>query len=199
MDLTEDTRVTTIMAACYNKNPKKYPALLVGSGAHIEPDKAIQKALFEMEFGLIEALENPNKKKVNHPNEISTMYENSRYYLNPKRRKYWEFMISGKEAKGIPSFLKKPFRNNHDTLMHVVNHLHSLNHRVIWVDITPHDMKKMGLIVVKVFVTGFQPLYIGNKVRINLDRLNPVARWIGHNSNTTRLASESNSAPHPLP
>ena len=74
-----------------------------------------------------------------------------------------------------------------------------MNHRVIWVDLTPHDMKKMGLVVVKVFVSGFQPLYVGNKRRLNLDRLDTVARWLGDTIEKTRLSSDLNSAPHPLP
>ena len=199
VNLTNDSRVTAIMAVCYNKNPKKYPALVVGSGAHTDPDKAIQKALFEMEFGVIEALENPQKKKVNNPDEISTIFENSRYYLNPNKRKYWEFMISGKETDELQSFTKKPLRNNHETLIQVAKDLNAMNHRVIWVDLTPHDMKKMGLVVVKVFVSGFQPLYVGNKRRLNLDRLDTVAWWLGDTIEKNRLSSELNSAPHPLP
>jgi hypothetical protein len=152
-----------------------------------------------MEFGVIEALENPQKKKVNNPDEISTIFENSRYYLNPNKRKYWEFMISGKETDELQSFTKKPLRNNHETLIQVAKDLNAMNHRVIWVDLTPHDMKKMGLVVVKVFVSGFQPLYVGNKRRLNLDRLDTVARWLGDTIEKNRLSSELNSAPHPLP
>jgi hypothetical protein len=84
-------------------------------------------------------------------------------------------------------------------LMQIVKHLHRTNHRVIWVDVTPNDIKKRGLSVVKVFVTGFQPLYIGNKIRLNLERLNSSATRFGLNVRPTRTASELNSAPHPLP
>ncbi len=199
VDLTNDTDVTTIMAVCYNKKPDKYPALIIGSASHVEPEKALQKALFEMEFALIEALENPKKKKVNNPNEISSIYQNSRYYLNPRRRKYWQFMISGKVTSQRRIFRKKTFKNNYEMLLQVVKHLHRMNHRVVWVDLTPSDMKKMGLVVVKVFVTGFQPLYIGNKLRLNLDRLNSSARSFGLDVKLTRAASELNLAPHPLP
>ena len=83
--------------------------------------------------------------------------------------------------------------------MQIVRHLHKIDHKVVWVDITPSDMKKLGLVVVKVFVTGFQPLYIGNKLRLNLDRLNSHAKNFGLNVKSTRAASELNLAPHPLP
>ena len=199
LDLTNDTGVTTIMAVCYNKKPEKYPALIIGSASHVDPQKALQKALFEMEFALIEALENPKKKKVNDPNEISSIYQNSRYYLNPSRRKYWYFMISGKKTSRLDILKRKTFKNNFDMLMQVVRHLHKMDHKVVWVDITPSDMKKRGLVVVKVFVTGFQPLYIGNKLRLNLDRLNAHARNFGLDVKSTRSASELNLAPHPLP
>ena len=199
VDLTNDTDVTTIMAVCYNKKPDNYPALIIGSASHVNPETALQKALFEMEFALIEALENPKKKKVNHPEEISSIYQNSRYYLDPKRRKYWQFMISGKKISHRRIITKKTIKNNYKILMQIVKHLHKMNHRVIWVDITPNDMKKMGLVVVKVFVTGFQPLYIGNKTRLNMDRLNTSARRFGIDVKSTRASTELNPAPHPLP
>jgi len=199
VDLTNDTDVTTIIAVCYNKKPDNYPALIIGSASHVDPEIALQKALFEMEFALIEALENPKKKKVNHPEEISSIYQNSRYYLDPKRRKYWQFMISGKKTSHRHIITKKTIKNNYEMLMQIVKRLHKMNHRVIWVDITPNDMKKKGLIVVKVFVTGFQPLYIGNKTRLNMDRLNTSARRFGLDVKSTRASSELNPAPHPLP
>jgi ribosomal protein S12 methylthiotransferase accessory factor len=86
VNLTNDILVTTIMAVCHNKRADRYPALVVGTGTHIDPQKALQKALFEMEFALIEAMENPDKKEVEHPDKISEIFENFRYYLNPKRR-----------------------------------------------------------------------------------------------------------------
>jgi len=199
VDLTNDTRVPTVMAVCYNKKPSKYPALLVGTGSHIEPEKAVQKALFEMEFMLIEALENPNKKKITRPDEISTMYEHPLYYLNPKMRKYWEFMISAKQTSELPMLAKSSFKDNYSMLMQVVKLLDSMNHRVIWVDITPSDINRMGLKAVKVFVTGFQPLYVGNKFRLNLERIHSSAERLGYNIKATMVRSELNSAPHPLP
>ena len=48
VDITNDTNVPTVMAVCYNKSDN-YPALIVGSGTHVDPKKAIRKALFEVE------------------------------------------------------------------------------------------------------------------------------------------------------
>jgi thiazole/oxazole-forming peptide maturase SagD family component len=197
--MTGDTRIPAIAAVCYNNDPTKYPALLVGAGSHIEPEKAVQKALFEMEFMLSEMLEHPNKKKITSPDQITTMYEHPLYYLNPKMRKYWKFMISGKQTCELPTLRKRFSRDNHSTLRQIVKLLHSMKHRVIWVDITPSDLNRIGLKAVKVFVTGFQPLYVGNELRLNLERLNSSAERLGRKITAARTVSELNPAPHPLP
>jgi hypothetical protein len=57
----------------------------------------------------------------------------------------------------------------------------------------------MGLKAVKVFVTGFQPLYVGSKLRLNLDRLQEAAQYVSRDIKAKRTGSELNSAPHPLP
>lgn len=198
VDLTSDTTIPTIMAACHNKNPNRSPALLVGTGCHIDPAKALQKALFEMEFMLTEMMKHPNKKKINRPNQISTMFEHPLYYLNPNKRKYWEFMIHGAKKSTLQKLAKISFKSNYDELMYIVRHLHGMNHRVLAVDITPFDIGKMGVKAVKVFVTGFQPLYVGNRLRLNLVRLRTSAHKMNYHA-IANSSSEINLAPHPLP
>ena len=199
VDMTGDTQIPAIAAVCYNKDPTKYPALLVGAGSHTDPEKAVQKALFEMEFMLSEMLEHPNKKKITHPHQITTMYEHPLYYLNPKMRKYWKFMISGKQTSKLPALRTNFSKDNHIRLTQIVKLLHNNKHRVVCVDLTPSDLKRRGLKSVKVFVTGFQPLYVGTELRLNLERLNSSAERIGRKYKADRNVSELNLAPHPLP
>lgn len=198
VNLTIDTNIPTVAAICYNKNPNKYPALLVGAGSHIEPDKAVQKALFEMEFMLSEVLANPKKEKISRPEEISSMYKHPLYYLNPKTRKFWEFVINSTETSDLPSSVDRS-KDDHDTLMQIVQTLHNMNRKVVYVDITSSEINRMGLKAVKVFVTDFQPLYVGTKRRVNLRRLEEAARYVTENIKAARFSSELNSAPHPLP
>jgi ribosomal protein S12 methylthiotransferase accessory factor len=198
VDLTNDSRVPTVMAVCYNNDPGKYPAVEVGTGTHIEPEKAVQKALLEMETGLIHNLEEDQDRRILDEDQISAIYEHAIYYLNPKKRKYWEFMISSKQASKMSKFRGKVFENQNAVLMHIVKHLHTLGRRVVYVDITPSDIRSLGLVAVKVFVTGFQPMYSGNKVRLNLYRLHQSAQYVQRNIGAARIGNELNSAPHPL-
>ncbi len=198
IDLTNDTRIPTAAAICYNNNPNKYPAVLVGAGSHIDPGKAVQKALFEMEFMLSEILEHPNKKKIARLEDITSMYKHPLYYLNPRKRKYWEFMINSKQTSELPKLIKRS-KHDYDTLMQIVELLDSMNHRVIYVDITSSEISRIGLRAVKVFVTGFQPLYVGTKTRMNIARLNEAAKHVTRNIKATRVHSGLNTAPHPLP
>ena len=198
VDLTNDSHVPTVMAVCCNNNPDKYPALEVGTATHAEPEKAIQKALFEMETGLIHYLEDVQEKEILYPNQITSIHENAKYYRNPKMRKYWEFMISSKQTSKLSRFAGRVFKNQNVLLMQIVKQLHMRGHRVVYVDITASDIRNLGLRAVKVFVTGFQPLYVGNKLRLNLDRLHESAEYVRNNIGTTRVSTELNSAPHPL-
>jgi ribosomal protein S12 methylthiotransferase accessory factor len=198
VDLTNDTNIPTVMAVCYNRNPSKYPALVVGTGSHIDPEKAIQKALFEMEFLLIEFLESPVENKITNPNQISSIFEHPHFYLNPRTRKYWKFMIQSKKKTIMPK-LKKEYKDSYLLLKEIVGRLNKMNHRVIYVDVTSSDIQRAGLVTAKVFVTGMQPMYIRNEFRLCLDRLAMVPMRLGYTRSKRIDISKLNSAPHPLP
>lgn len=73
-----------------------------------------------------------------------------------------------------------------------------MNHRVIYSDITPVDIKNIGLTAVKVFITGFQPLYFGNNPRLSLNRLQLVPLSLGYKRRSTEI-SNFNVVPPSLP
>lgn len=199
IDLTNDTHVPTIMAACYNESAEKYPALVIGIGTHIEPEKALQKALFEMEISVLDVLNKPMEKKISIE-QISKPYDHKVFYLNPKMRKYWDFMLNSRKKKYVlPKGIGASFKNNssYSLLRRVVRQLHTMNYRVLFSDITPTDMKGLGLSAVKVLIPGFQPLYFGNNIRLST-RLNTVPIILGYNSRITD-DFELNLEPHPLP
>jgi ribosomal protein S12 methylthiotransferase accessory factor len=197
--ILNDTNIPTVMAVCYNKAPDKYPAMVVGTASHIVPELAIKKALFEMEFQLIIYLEKPVKGKVLYPNQISASYEHPMLYLNPENRKYWDFMIKSDRRSVLPRSARRTVEDTYGLLMRIVRLLNKMNHRVIQVDITPPDMGKLGLNVVKVLVTGFQPLYFKNNVRLSLERLNAVPPLLGFSTKAEAHQRPLNTAPHPLP
>lgn len=197
--LMNDTHVPTVMAVCYNRERDKYPAMVVGTASNIKPEVALKKALFEMEFQLIIYLQNPPEHKIIHPNQISMSYEHPMFYLNPENRMYWDFMIRGTRRSVLSSLSRRSTENKYTVLVRIVRLLNKLNHRVICVDITPPDIRKLGLNVVKVLVTDFQPLYFKNNARLSLQRLHTVPAPLGYNKNATLRESGLNSAPHPLP
>jgi ribosomal protein S12 methylthiotransferase accessory factor len=199
VDLTNDLNVPVVVAACYNRIEAKFPGLVVGAGAHLDPEVAIKKALFEMEFGLINVLEDPGKRKIIHPDRISASYEHPFVYLNPKMRKHWGFMISSTRKSVLTRSIRRSFKTNYlGSLKRIVRVLHSMNHRPVYVDITPPDINRLGLFSVKVLITGLQPLYFMDNARLNLERLLTVRRYLGSGKKVV-MASELNYAPHPLP
>jgi ribosomal protein S12 methylthiotransferase accessory factor len=199
VNLTNDTNIPTVMAACYNLSRDKYPALVVGTGSHIEPELAIKKALFEMEFQLINYLQEPPKRKILSANQISASYEHPVFYLNPKMRKYWDFMIKSKKKSILPRRGYSLNEGKKESLMRIVRLLNNKNHRTIFVDVTPSDIRNLGLKVVKVLVTGLQPLYFRDRIRPNFERLCSVPSSLGYKTKRVERISQLNSAPHPLP
>jgi thiazole/oxazole-forming peptide maturase SagD family component len=197
--LINDTHVPTIMAVCYNKARDKFPAMVVGTASNIDPEVALKKALFEMEFQLLIYLQNPPERKIIHPNQISTSFEHPMFYLNPENRMYWDFMIRGKRRSILSPLSRRRTENKYTVLVRIVRLLNKLNHRAICVDITPPDIRNLGLNVVKILVTDFQPLYFKNNARLSFQRLHTVPVSLGYRKNATLHESELNSAPHPLP
>ncbi len=205
VDLTNDVEIPVFLAACYNRNDR-YPGLIVGLGCHFNPKTAIQKALFEMELMLREFLESPNKRNISIK-RISSPMDHGIFYFNPKMRKYWDFMIEGKKddfysihGNSIIEYTNNDTRESNRLLTKIVKSSHTMNHRVLYVDITPADICRMRVVVVKVFVTGLQPMYFGtNYQRLNLQRLYQVPLTLGYNQMRFPDAfPELNLAPHPL-
>ena len=196
LDLTNEIGVPTVGAVCYNKDPNKYPAMLVGSGTHIDPKRAVQKALAEMELILVDTLENPDREKIVKPEEITSMYKHTLFYFNPEMRKHWEFMIASKRKNALRPLDESSLKDNKTLLMWIVKRLNAFNYRTVWVDITSPDIYKLGLKVVKVLVTGLQPLYMGLGIRLNTQRLADAPPRLGYKASNL---SQLNSAPHPLP
>jgi ribosomal protein S12 methylthiotransferase accessory factor len=120
-------------------------------------------------------------------------------YLNPENRAYWDFMISSDRSTVLPRLARNKVEDTYGLLMRIVRLLSKMNHKVIRVDITPPDMRELGLNVVKVLVTGFQPLYFKSNTRLSLDRLNTVPSHLGFNTKAGAYRRPLNVAPHPLP
>jgi ribosomal protein S12 methylthiotransferase accessory factor len=196
LDLTNDIGIPTVAAVCYNNNPRKYPAMLVGTGTHIDPKRATEKALAEMELILLDTLENPDRERIVKPEEITNMYKHTLFYLNPEVRKYWQFMISSKRKTVLPTLAEASFKDNKKLLMWIVKKLNSFNYRTICVDLTSPDIRNLGLKVIKVLVTGLQPLHMGLGVRLNTRRLADAPPRLGYKALDL---SQLNPAPHPLP
>jgi ribosomal protein S12 methylthiotransferase accessory factor len=196
IDLTNDTNIPTVMAVCYNR-PGEYPALIIGTASHIEPEKAIQKALFEMELLLISVLEYPNRRKV-ELGYIATPYDHVLFYLNPDMRKYWEFVIASEKRSSL-LYSRTGMGNTDDytLLMQIARSLHNLNYRPIYVDITPSDVRSLGIHVVKTFITGFQPMYFKEEYARYTQRVNTVPERLGYR-HASKTAWELNMTPHPL-
>jgi hypothetical protein len=165
----------------------------------------MQKALFEMELLLRDFLERPIKKKI-AIRRISSPIDHGIFYFNPKMRKYWDFMINGKKNSNFSLDHGNDIINYGDNvkdgytlLSEIVKSLHERNHRVFYVDITPADIRRLGIVVVKVFVTGLQPMYFGtNYERLNLQRLYGVPITLAYHKRNPHSFPVLNLAPHPL-
>ena len=107
-------------------------------------------------------------------------------------------MIASKKTSDLPRSADST-KHDHDKLMQIVQNLHNMNRKVVYVDITSSELSRIGLKAVKVFVTDFQPLYVGTQRRVNLRRLEEAGRYVTKNIKAARFGSELNSAPHPLP
>jgi thiazole/oxazole-forming peptide maturase SagD family component len=195
IDLTNDTEVPVIMALCFSRN-NRYPSMLTTTACHPQADKAIEKALLDLEALLQSIFEHSELQSIKDKSMIRKPFDHCKFYLDPSRKHLWEFMLNGKKNADKPAsnFPGNPRR----ALETIVKKLNLRGHTSISINITPPDIIAFGPKVVKVFVTNFQPIYFHEQYhRLSLSRLTEVPKKLVYHSQSRKVKT-FNMSPHPL-
>lgn len=166
MDMTTDLGVPCMLAMLRRENGG--PGVGIGASCRSQPAEAAEKAIIEVYHCMSWVTDldrsglGPLKRE-----EVKTFEDHTRYYLRPERFKNLEFLISGPADAPPASALEADTPERE--LRSLCELLKGFGFRVILVDVTPEDVRELGLAVVRAIVPGLHPLSCGPG-REHLDR-----------------------------
>jgi thiazole/oxazole-forming peptide maturase SagD family component len=156
MDMTTDIGVPCMLAMLQRDNGQ---GVAVGAGCRFKPAEAAEKAIIEAYHCMcwLLDLERPGLGAV-ELDEIKTFEDHTRYYIQPDRFSNLAFLISGPVGRPAPPFDASTPEREVQSLCAI---LKDRGFRVILVDMTPEDVREVGLAVVRAIVPGLHPLSCG--------------------------------------
>lgn len=154
----------------------------IGAGANLDSDVAIRKSLVECLFTYFYS-KSIMDLRVSDKRKIHALYEHFLYYQGAK---FKNLLVDGEKIRYVRRRLSQK------TLL---SRLAALGHDVYYTDITTHDVKCAGLVVVRVVIPGFIDL---NKSHV-LPRLAAKRFKTVPDALNLRCDKEFSDEPHPFP
>jgi ribosomal protein S12 methylthiotransferase accessory factor len=200
-NVSTDLPVYVIMAVSLGDGAQE-PAALVGLGCHLDPNAALEKALFEIcQIRPSERRRFLDGSACNHLKryeDIKTLHDHSEWLMRPERRSELAFLLEHGRRQALADLPNRSTGNTAGDLEIVVNGMLKVGSRVAFADLTTADVRPYGIVVVRAFATGLQPMHFGHgEDRLGGRRLFELPRTLGY---TAEVAGERdlNPCPHPL-
>jgi ribosomal protein S12 methylthiotransferase accessory factor len=159
-DLTLDFKVPVISVLLRGKRP---PYFTFGSGASFSVEEAIIKALQE---SLLKRYELKNSRVRSQPlknfNYIQHLYQHSTFYAENNVFEAFKFLYKSpllskekwKEYKNI----SQKFKTINQKINYLKTHVEELKTDLIFINLTPEELKVYNLYIVRVIIPGLLPL-----------------------------------------
>jgi ribosomal protein S12 methylthiotransferase accessory factor len=196
-----DLEVAVFLAIGVAEDDRELPAAVVGLGAHPEAQTAAWKAFLEV--GQIRpalrrrlcATETQERMQslLADPKLVERLEDHDLLYSHPGALSKLEFL-----RKTPVTRTEWPAGERQRDLTWLVEHLEAKGHELIYFDLTPHDMKRLGLYTARAIIPGFQPIDFGfHRLRLGGERLYQLPVQLGLRA---RVATPEtlNSDPHPI-
>lgn len=185
-ETTTDLDVPVMMAMIRDKT-KIGPAISVGAGSSLDPEKAVIKSILEAQQGRIwirfsYIVEGKPEIK---PSEIVDMKTRSYYWYNEDKIPELDFLLKNEEIKGLSS-INNQENNFQENIGKISNKLLEKEYDLFIADISTIDVKKVGSRVVKVICPELQPFYLNENYPVYSKRLENY------------LQGPINKVPHPV-
>jgi ribosomal protein S12 methylthiotransferase accessory factor len=181
---------------------RRDPAVLVGLGCHLDPAKAVLKALFE-----ICQVRPSEARRFRHDqagrnlrgySDVKTLHDHSAFLMLPERLHEMAFFLESGNKQKLADLENRSAGNTERDLARAVEGLTQAGCRVAYADLTTADVRPFNIRVVRTLVTSLQPMHFGwGEERLGGARLFDAARKLGYASET-RTAKDLNPCPHPL-
>jgi ribosomal protein S12 methylthiotransferase accessory factor len=201
--LHTDLPVHVFMGIGYQLKGDDGPCVVVGLGADFDAATAAKSALLEIgqiRPSLKQRMRNPETKVrlaelLENPGLVRDLEDHDLLYSSRKMIHAFDFLFnSPMEAFEWEINLE----DNSERLNRLVEELKSKNSDLIYYNLTPPEMEKLGLHTVRVIIPDMQPIHFGHEnIRLGGKRLYELPYRLGLKSKIA-TPSELNENPHPL-
>jgi ribosomal protein S12 methylthiotransferase accessory factor len=199
-DVTTDVAIPAMMGVSLDPSGRG-PAAVVGLGCHLDPERAVLRALFEIcQVRPGEARRQGEREQgrgLKEYADVRTLEDHSSFFADAERLGELSFLLHGdrRPHRAPPPRLAA---SAEDALRPCVEALARVGCRVAYVDLTTADVEALGVKVVRTFATGLQPIHFGHgEERLGGKRLYDVPRRLGY-GHAVRTEGSLNPCPHPL-
>lgn len=192
MDITTDIGIPCMLAMLRRQNGQ---GVAIGASCRLRPADAAEKAIIEAYHCMswITDLERSGMGAV-ALDEVKTFEDHTRYYMDPERFPNLEFLVSG-PAEWTPAPGVVPTGTAEGDLRRLCELLRESGLRTILVDVTPDDVRELGMVIVRAIVPGLHPLSCGpGREHFDRRRLEQFSAKRGQ-----ELPSTLNQDLHPFP
>ena len=201
LSLATDQAATVVMALAQDPSPDG-AFHLIGLGCDLNPAAAVDKAVFELcqqRAGIgIRMRAGDYRARLTGPEAVRTLDDHLLYHAIPEHAHEIDFLFDGAEECELGDLAVPDTDGPEAELDLIVSHATQAGARVAYSDITAPDIAPLGPRVVRVILTGFQPIHFGfGAGRFGGARLfEAPVRW-GLRGVPLREA-DLNPCPHPL-
>jgi ribosomal protein S12 methylthiotransferase accessory factor len=196
-----DTDVGVFFALGVTENREELPTAVVGLGAHPNPVIAARKAFLEVgqiRLALRRRLRSSEvRQKMNElfqsPSLVKELEDHDLLYAHPGALCKFDFLRKMPITQSAWS-VNFPERDLH----WLTEHLAGLGHELIYFDLTPHDMRRLGLYTARAIIPDFQPIDFGyHQLRLGGERLHQLPYKLGRREKPASPGT-LNPDPHPI-
>ena len=203
-----EQRIPAFLTFAVNDADPSRPAMAFGAAAHLDPERAVLSALWEI-AGALEGLSGPFDPDavapmLSDPLLVREMEDHAALYKHPATRSRADFLDLDGPPLPLHAVAARAAWPEHadlaDDLRELVGRYLAADLDVIAVDTTSTEQAAGGFASAKVIVPGTVPMTFGHAHRRteNLPRLLTVPRLLGYRDRDLR-PEEINPHPHPFP
>jgi ribosomal protein S12 methylthiotransferase accessory factor len=182
------------------------PAACVGLSAHPKPEIGIFKSL--LEIGQIRPQLKREMRKQGYAERlahlmnfenIKTIQDHELIYTSPKMVQAFDFLLHNNNSINFGEIPRvSQFDTDEQIITASLQRLKEIGADAISVDLTTPDISQFGLSVVRVIITGFQPIHFGySETRLGGSRIFSLPKKLGYSNHVLNI-SDLNPFPHPL-
>jgi ribosomal protein S12 methylthiotransferase accessory factor len=200
LNITFDLGVTTILAVLRSEAIAA-PALVFAGAADLDPERAVRHSLEKL--ARAERLSRQIKANVpplasdRHHENVVTQVDHLNFWSNYDNLAQAEFVFASKERIEFSEMETAIHGDPRERLRFVLNAVRGAGYQALLADITPADVRDLGLTAVRAIIPGFHPLFIGHRMRaLGGKRLWELPAKLGYKGLTRE--SGDNPAPHPF-